>query len=275
MSNPIAIIDTHCHYNLEPLYPDWRRHWEQAQAAGVVGAVVVGTTEETSERACEIAAADPRLVAAVGIHPNYAAAQIEEITVDSLATLVERLGTVGPVVAIGETGLDYFRVRGSAEEVARLQQKQQRACLAHLALATKLQLPILLHVRDSGEAAYHTIIDLIKPFAAKLQIILHCFSGPDWYLTQALALDCYISFAGNSTYPTAENLRDHLRKVPRGRLLVETDAPFLPPQQHRGQTCLPSYIAETVAFLRSELQVEPSQLLTNARALLTTIPIHT
>lgn len=265
------IIDSHCHYNLEPLYATWRQHWQQAQGAGVIAAVVVGTDEQSSYRACELAAAEQHLFAAVGIHPTEVSTRPDRLTNQELQRLIERCLARGPVTAIGETGLDYFHFSVSAEEQSILKEKQLAALQAHLEVALELQLPVLLHVRDTGEAAYRDLLIAIESFAGQVSLVLHCFSGPEWYLRHALELGCYISFAGNITYPSAHQLRELLPKVPVDKLLVETDAPFLPPQSKRGQVCEPSYIAETVQYLENELGVQPAQLVNNARTIFTTM----
>ncbi len=268
---PNTIFDTHCHYNLEPLYSNWQKYWEEAQTQGVITAVVVGTDEDSSERACAIAASDANLLAAVGIHPTEAAGRQDDITSTYLADMINQLQKTGPVAAIGETGLDYFRLEGTTSDIAMQRHKQITSLTAHLEMADRLQLPVLIHVRDKGESAYADVLTALKPFAENLTVVLHCFSGPDWYLDEALALGYYISFAGNITYSSAENLRSHLKKVPVDRLLVETDAPYLPPQQHRGQTCQPRYISETVSYLEEQLNIDPKQLVNNARHIFTTI----
>ncbi|MBP7875626.1 TatD family hydrolase [Candidatus Woesebacteria bacterium] len=266
-----TIFDTHCHYNLEPLYPNWLNYWEEARAQGVITAVVVGTDEDSSERACAISASDANLLAAVGIHPTEAAGRQDDITSTYLADMINQLQKTGPVAAIGETGLDYFRLEGSANDITEKKRKQIASLAAHLEIAEKLRLPALIHVRDKGESAYADVLTALKPFAENLTVVLHCFSGPEWYLDEALILGCYISFAGNVTYSSAENLRNHLRRVPVDRLLVETDAPYLPPQQHRGQTCQPGYISETVSYLQEQLNIDPKQLVNNARHIFTTM----
>lgn len=272
MTLPAAIIDSHCHYNLEPFYPDWQASWKTAQSAGVFSSVVVGTDEVTSQRACEIAAQDPLLLAAVGIHPSEAGIRPTALSASELSLLLEGWRAVGPVSAVGETGLDYYRLSGSESEISQITAKQKIAFLSHLTVAAKESLPVLIHVRDRTEQAYRDTIELIKPFADSLTLVLHCFSGPEWYAEEAIVLGCYISFAGNITYPNAENLRAHLRLVPKDRLLVETDSPFLPPQAHRGQPCQPAYIAETVQFMQDSLGIDPAQLVNNARRIFTTIP---
>lgn len=266
------IIDTHCHYNLEPLYPDWQQHWEKAKLEGVIASIIVGTNDNTSQRAIEIAANEPALLAAVGIHPCEFSDRTEILALADLQQRFDQWNTLGPIAAIGETGLDYFRLSGSDTEQSLIKQKQLHAFQAHLEIARQKELPVLIHVRDSLDLAYRDVLEAIRPFANSIPLVLHCFSGPDWYLESALQLGCYISFAGNITYLSSQNLREHLKKVPLDRLLVETDAPYLPPQSHRGQRCEPQFIQATVNFLQIELGIDPQQLVNNARSIFTTIP---
>lgn len=267
----MQIIDTHCHYNLDPLLQNWKEHWSEAQRAGVVGSIVVGTDRDSSLQACNIAAQSPRLLAAVGIHPSEAVLVNEAVTQLTVLELVKECSKLTKPVAIGETGLDYYHLDRSDKLFQQYCIKQQQSLTAHLEAAAELSVPVLIHVRDTTEQAYKDVLQLLEPFK-HLTLILHCFSGPEWYLQKALELGCYISFAANCTYPNAQLLRDHIAKVPADKLLVETDAPFLPPQSHRGSTCYPKYIAETVSFLQQELHIDPEQLVTNARRIFTTIP---
>lgn len=266
-----TIFDTHCHYNLEPLFGSWKEHWQTARDAGVERAVVVGTDLESSRTAIELAVQEPRLLAAVGIHPTAISDHSMVVTVEWLMKELAALQKLGPVSAIGETGLDYYRLDVADAQLADKKQKQRDALDSHLTVARALKLPALLHVRDTGEEAYRDVLAIIEPFAKDLTIVLHCFSGLDWYLDKALSLGCYISFAGNLTYPSAKLLREHAARVPMDRLLAETDAPFLSPNSHRGQVCEPAFILETVATLQSVTGVTPEQLVTNATRIFTTI----
>lgn len=243
------IIDTHCHYNMEPLYADWRTHWQKAQENGVVRSIIPGTDLETSRRAVEIAEQDPALQALVGMHPGLiveTSPVLEEVVQE-----FERLLASEKVVGIGEIGLDYFHTTSEDERA------QQRVWLAaQLELATKYSAPIALHVRDKESPeervagnAYWDTMSALEAAEFSGEFILHCVSGPVSYVTQLVAQGAYVSFAGNLTYPKAQAIRDYLKLVEPNKILCETDAPFLPPQQFRGQVCEPWMIRHTAEFL--------------------------
>ncbi len=274
------IFDTHCHYNLKGLDANWSEHWQNAQQHGVVGAVVVGTEVDSSARAIKIASTDSKLGAAIGIHPteytqialSYSANQsADEWTAEEMLAQVhtemeklKRIFDQRTVAAIGETGLDYFRIGSDTPEQQQLIKKIQAAGLrAHLKLADG-QLPILLHVRDQGEAAYWDVLRILEEENYTGKLILHCVSGPLPYIKRALEMGGYVSVAGNVTYKNAESLREIVQQVPADRLLIETDAPFLPPARYRGQICEPWMIAETAEFLTNQMQIDLEQCLANS-----------
>lgn len=244
------IIDTHVHYNLDPFFPTWKTYWDEAQKTGVTKSIVVGTDEASNQHAIEIAQSETYLFSAVGIHPEYAS---EHDDFALQITKVESLLTNKKVVAIGECGLDYFRLPQSpkAEEIKNL---QKELFTAHVELAKKHNLPLIIHCRD----AYDDMLALLQTH--KPQFVLHCMSGTIEYLNTALALGGYISFAGNVTYPKATAIQELAQHTPLNRMFIETDAPYLPPQAHRGETCRPAYIAETAQFMAELLKLDRGTL---------------
>lgn len=265
----MKIFDTHCHYNMSPLYENWQEHWQKAQEHGVVGSVVVGTNIETSKRAVEIAAQEENLHAAVGVHPYvYTSIDARDLPTQLVAhqSVLAMLLKQHPVVAIGETGLDYFRLTDENREVAI--RNQQQALIMHINLANEFEKVLILHVRDKEEQAYWDTLQIVKEhYQFKKPFILHCVSGPKAYIEEALTLGAYIGVAGNVTYPSADSIREIVTLVPSDRLLSETDAPFLPPKAHRGKQCEPWMIAETVEFLQTQLEKDPQQLFLNGQTL--------
>lgn len=254
----MEIFDTHCHYNMSPLYENWQDHWQKAQEHGVIGAVVVGTNIETSKRAIEIGQQAEKLLAAVGIHPHeYTDVQprdLPTLLTAHQATLTMLIKQSEKVVAIGETGLDYFRLDDKTREVVINNQKQ--AFRMHVQLANEFKLPLIIHVRDQDEQAYWDVLEILKAeYSFQRPFILHCLSGPVEYVKQALEMDAYTGIAGNVTYGNADHLRELVKMVPDDRLLSETDAPFLPPVPYRGQTCEPWMISETVKYLQESMGI--------------------
>lgn len=258
-----AIFDTHCHYNLEPLFDEWQKHWQAAQAKGVQKSLVIGTDLRSNERAVAIATAENNLPAAVGLHPTDVGHEVMSDIDDAVANLATLLKESDRIIAIGETGLDYFRLEDASREIVI--EQQQRLFQLQIALANEHHLPLIIHVRDRGEQAYNDVLIQLKARSDLQQaFVLHCVSGPLQYIKAALELGAYLGVAGNVTYKNADAIRDIVRVAPKDRLVLETDAPFLPPVPYRGQDCEPWMISETGSFLAEEMGVDPDQLWENA-----------
>ncbi|MFH2118139.1 MAG: TatD family hydrolase [Candidatus Paceibacterota bacterium] len=274
----MPIIDTHCHYNMEPFFSgkkfifdledgdsllnmNWQDHWQNAQAKGVTGSVVVGTTIETSDLALEIAQKEPNLLAAVGVHPSHA----HEITLDQLDRAAANW-TEQKIHAVGETGLDFFRLDPNDEAFEQITNQQKEVFRWHIRFAQQQNLPLIVHVRDKTELAYRETLAIIKKeYSGDKPFVLHCISGPLDYVQEAIEFGAFIGFDANITYPKAQEIRDLVGKTPANRLLIETDAPFLPPQNHRGKVCEPWMIAETAEYAQQELGLNLDQLFENSQ----------
>ncbi len=231
------MIDSHTH--LELCEPPDAELVAAAADAGVSRIVTVGT-DGASCRAALAAAEDfPQVYAAIGRHPNSATGFDDA----DLAEL-EALAAHPKCVAIGETGLDYYRDYAPRED-------QARAFLAQIGLARSVGKPLVIHTR----AAEDDTLSMLDELAGGVRVILHCFSMPD-RLDECLAhKGWWISFAGNVTYPKAVGLRLAAVRVPPDRLLVETDAPYLSPQVVRGKPNQPAQVALTAAALAVERRV--------------------
>ncbi|HYD35383.1 MAG TPA: TatD family hydrolase [Vitreimonas sp.] len=273
------IFDTHCHYNLPPLYPDWQQQWHKAQEHGVEKSVVIGTDFASSMVATEIAEQEQNLYAAIGIHPEVYQSKVEknetgfESQLEDIHTDIKELSlliTGQKVMAVGEVGLDYYWVK--PEHKAHTMTLQKEAFIAHIKLAQEHSKPLILHVRDkeipeepTADNAYWDVISLLKEHHDEKQpFILHCASGPLNYIRQALEMGAYIGLAGNVTYKNADHLRSIAKITPVERLLLETDAPFLAPQEFRGQPCEPWMIANTAEYVSEFLGVEKQVFANNA-----------
>ncbi len=274
------IFDTHCHYNLDPLKADWKTHWKTAQDHGVTSAVVVGTDHESSRLACAIAEQTPGLFSSVGTHPET----YHELVVDwlnsswnsetDLDTVVAKdieqsrqLLTNASVVAIGEVGLDYFRLPKDSKERSLTIALQQEAVSAYISLAQEFELPLIFHVRDKETSAYFDLLEILrKQLNGSEHFVLHCISGPPEYLKDALELGAYIGVAANVTYATAAAIRESVAMTPPDKVLTETDAPFLPPQAYRGKTCEPWMISQTGQYITEHFKLTPEQCYQNALA---------
>jgi len=228
--------------------------------AGVGRMLTVGMDAETNPAAIAAAERHPEVFAAVGRHPNEATGFD-----DAAATEIARLGAHEKVRAIGETGLDYYRDGAAPAD-------QRRAFVAQIEIALDLSLPIVIHARDpeGSSAAVDEIFATLDARAAGHAVILHCFSAPQ-RAADAAERGWHCSFAGNVTYPKAEALREAAAQVPEDRILVETDAPYLTPQEKRGNRNQPANVVAT-ARLVAEVRGVPYEQLertveANARAL--------
>ena len=242
------MIDAHAHLTDARFARDREAVLSRADAAGVTRILAVGEDLSSSEAAVALARSSPLVRAAVGIHPHRANAFDE----DSLPRLRELAGDEH-VVAVGEIGIDLSG--RSAPRAA-----QERAFAAQLALAAELGLPVSVHVRDAG-AIVRGLIDGVKIACG----YVHCYSeGPD-EVGEWLARGFLVSFAGTVTYPSSDDLRSAAALVPRDRMLVETDAPVLAPQAHRGQRNEPAFITATYARLAEVRAVDVAELARDVR----------
>jgi len=250
------LFDTHAHLHFPEFAGDLDAVLARARAAGVRGMVTIGTDVATSRAAVALAAREPDVWAAVGIHPHEASSADDTALVE-----IERLASDARVVAIGETGLDFFRNLSPREA-------QARAFRAQLALARRTGKPVLVHCRDAHE---ETLSLLAAEGTRERGGIMHCFSGDLAIARRCLDLGLLISLAGPVTYPKPGALHEVARMIPSDRLVVETDCPYLPPQPYRGKRNEPAYVAITAARV-AELRGEPlidlaARMSENARAL--------
>ncbi len=229
------MIDSHAHLTLCKDEPG--ELIAAARQAGVRRILTVGLDEETNPGVVALAAEHAEVRAAVGRHPNSAGGFDH-----AAAGEIERLGEDAGVAAIGETGLDFYRDNAPRED-------QYAAFRAQIGVARRLGKPLVIHMRDSVDEC----LELLAAEADGVTVVLHCFSAPPERVADAASQGWYCSFAGNVTYPKAEDLRESARLVPDDLLLVETDAPFLAPQPVRGKPNAPANVvatAETVAEAR-------------------------
>ncbi|MHB8658300.1 MAG: TatD family hydrolase [Solirubrobacteraceae bacterium] len=236
------MIDSHTHLHLcEGSDPQLVA---DAEAAGVKRMLTVGTDGASCRAALAAAEAFPQVFAAVGRHPSSAAGFDDA----DLAEL-QSLAAHPKCLAIGETGLDFFRDHAPRAD-------QQRAFAAQIELAREMGKPLVIHTRGADEATLQTL----NAQAADLRVILHCFSMAD-RIDECLAHPAWwISFAGNVTYPSAADLRGAALRVPAERLLVETDAPYLAAQPVRGKPNAPACVVHTAQALAIERRVVYQEL---------------
>lgn len=260
------LTDTHAHLDFPDFAEDLDGVIARAEAAGVRRIITIGTSIEGSRQAIALAERFPNVWAVVGVHPNAA----DEAPEDVLTPLRE-LAAHPRVVAIGETGLDYFRLPSTQVQKAAVATEalgnvtpadidvaiqdgaikavQARVFQQQLDLAVELGLNVVVHER----ASWADTVALLKPYTGKLRAVFHCFGGSPEQAAEIRALGHLVSFTGIVTFKKAPLAQESATVAPTGNFMVETDCPFLAPVPYRGKRCEPAYVrqtAEKIAALR-------------------------
>jgi TatD DNase family protein len=249
----VGTYDNHTHLEIadgdQPM--DYQDHMSLAAQVGILGAVQVGVTLESSKWCAEVAAKDSRLLAAVAIHPNEAA-QYESIeALDKDIEGIAKLAIQPRVRAIGETGLDFFRTEDSKGI-----ELQQYSFERHIEIAKQNNLALQIHDRDAHEKVVETLLRVGSPD----KVVFHCYSGDIELAKICSENGWYTSFAGNITIKRNQHLRDSLQAMPTNKILVETDAPFLTPEPLRGRPNAPYLVPITVRFMAEQLEMDANEL---------------
>ena len=236
-----VFFDSHAHLTWPDFAGELDAIVERAKAAGIERIVTIGTDLECSARAIKIAERYPAVYAAVGWHPADVLAGPDDIR-EELA----RLAKHEKVVAIGETGLDYYRLPsangGTVEEDECLKEKQDRFFRQQLEVAADAGLNVVIHTR--GDCFANTLATL-QPFADRLRAVFHCFVESVGNMRRVIELGSLVSFTGIVTFKNAQDVRDTLAATPLNKLMVETDSPFLAPVPRRGKRCEPALVRHT------------------------------
>ncbi len=235
------MIDTHAHLDACADPPD--ALLSRAREVGVDRVITVGTTIESCRKALETAGRGEGVYATLGVHPHEAGGR-EADRMDELRSMLGHESAV----AVGETGLDFYRDYAPRAAQLRLFER-------HLELAVELGKPVVIHTRDADDEVATALAGFKGP------VVLHCFSSPR-LLPIALARRYYVSFAGNVTFPKAQELRAAATQVPADRLLAETDCPYLAPQPRRGRPNEPANVVHTVAALAAARGEDAAELAT-------------
>jgi TatD DNase family protein len=231
----LIFIDSHCHLVYKGLVEQQAEVLARARHAGVTEMLNISTRESEWDAVVAVAEREPDVWASIGIHPHEADAHPDVDT----AKLVER-ARHPRVVAIGETGLDYYYDKSD-----RVQQ-----CLsfrAHIAASRETGLPLIVHTRDAEDDTAAILSDEMAKGA--FPGVIHCFTASDAFADIALKLGFYISISGIVTFKNAKDLQATAARLPGDRLLIETDSPFLAPIPHRGRPCEPAFVADTARYL--------------------------
>ena len=258
----LELADTHCHLPDSDFDADREQVLARAGEAGVTRILVVGTSPAAWPRYLALAQGHNEIRVALGVHPNSA----KGFSLAALAELRRLLGEHrGRIAAVGEIGLDFFRNHATPDE-------QRPALQAQLDLAAELDLPVVLHCRNAEGEMLSVLRGHRERLGRPLKGVWHSFSATAAEARAAAELGLHLAFNGILTYPKAEGVRSAARAVPPARLLVETDAPYLPPQPWRGKRNEPAYLVETARRLAQERGVALEELARvttgNARRLL-------
>jgi TatD DNase family protein len=256
------LIDTHCHLHFQGFNENREEVIKRAHAANV-RMITVGTKKRTSEDAVALAEKYEGMWATVGLHPNHLfpyPLDVEEEVIPKPeafdAAVYRELANAKKVVAIGECGLDYYRIEDKKNLVA-IKTKQQEIFRAQLDLAHELQLPVVVHCRDAHADLVAILIEYIKDRKLARRGVIHCFTGTIAEAEAYLPLGFLVSFTGIITFPPrkdqTEALTDVVQAIPLNRMMIETDAPYLAPIPFRGKQNEPAYVkhvAEKVAEVK-------------------------
>jgi TatD DNase family protein len=245
------LIDTHCHLDFPEFDIDRNEAIQRAHNNGIHYIINIGSSLEGSRRSLELSAKHGFIYATCGMHPHEADRFNSKIQAE-----LTKLAGENKVVAIGETGLDYYKNYSKVEN-------QKRLFISLIKLAKTLALPLVIHNRK----AHPDTLRILKK-AKPLRAVVHCFCGDEQFLKECLELGFFISYTCNITYKKAQGLRDLVKITPLDRLLLETDAPFLPPEEFRGKRNEPlyvKYLAQEIARIK-EISIDEVAKITTENA---------
>jgi TatD DNase family protein len=262
---PVNLTDTHCHLDLEKFDADRPEVLARAWEAGLTRILIPGLDLASSRRAVKLAESHPNLFAAIGVHPNDSLTW-NDATLENLRALAGA-GESSKIVAIGEIGLDYYW--GDAPHP-----HQQVVLKEQLNLAAALNLPVVLHLREAGDApegdCARDLLQSLEAWVKRLRVdnnslaerpgVLHSFSGSRPTAEKALQLNFYIGVTGPVTYKNAEAKREVIKCVPLERLLIETDAPFLAPVPQRGRRNEPAFVRHIADKIAEIHNISPEKV---------------
>lgn len=240
------LIDSHCHLNYKGLVEDQQAVLARARDSGVRGFLNISTRQREWADIVATAHRESDVWASVGIHPHEA-----DQHADLGETALLEAAADSRVIAIGETGLDYYYDHSD-------RQAQRDLFRVHIGVARETGLPLIVHTRDAEDDTAKILAEEMEKGA--FPGLIHCFTSSAGFARDMLALGLSISLSGIVTFRNARELQDIAKEIPEGRLLVETDAPFLAPVPHRGKTCEPAYVADTCAFVAGLRGVSPLDL---------------
>jgi TatD DNase family protein len=244
-----VFFDTHAHLDYPDFAPDFEQVIARAQASGIAKIISIGTDLASSARAINLAEKHASIYAVVGWHPSHA-----HEAPDDIRPALRVLAKHSKVVALGETGLDYYRLpssRGGTPADDKTYQHRQAALFQqHLEVAAETGLNCIIHQRGD---CFEATLTQLEPFADRVRGVFHCFAADATSMRRVLALGSLVSFTGIVTFRNGQNVRDTVTATPLGKFMLETDCPYLSPMPYRGKRCEPAYvkeISETIAKVK-------------------------
>jgi TatD DNase family protein len=240
------LVDSHCHLEYKGLVEDQADVLSRARAAGVGAFLNISTKRAEWEQVAATATREPDVFASVGIHPHEADPH-EDLGRDVLLAATEN----SRVIAIGETGLDYFYEHSDRDTQAKLFRM-------HIDVARETGLPVIIHTRDAEEDTLEILRSEMEKGA--FPALIHCFTASADFGCKVIDLGLTISLSGIVTFKNAKDLQAAAQEIPEDRLLVETDSPFLAPVPNRGKVCEPAFVADTARFVAELRGTEPEAL---------------
>lgn len=230
------LIDTHAHLDMKEFKHEVASVLSRARQCGVEKVINIGVDIKSSKDSVDMARRYPEVYASIGMHPSSA----KELDIEArqyFATLIQR----EKVVAIGEIGLDYYYLKRSSQYAHYPNRKQQIFCFEQmLDFALETRLPVIIHNREADA----DILAVLKSYSGALSGVIHCFSGTYDFAEKIINLGFAISFTGNITFKNNSEVRETIKKIPIGSIMVETDCPYLAPEPYRGKRCEPAYVVE-------------------------------
>ncbi|MEM9079592.1 MAG: TatD family hydrolase [Verrucomicrobiota bacterium] len=251
------MTDTHCHLGSGRFGDDEVAEVvARARGAGVSRMVTLGTGEDDWGRNVAIAEEFEEVFACVGVHP----CDVQENR-DDFEAVLRPLLDHEKVVAVGETGLDYFHSAPEGWSEEDYHARQRDFLRRHFVLAREAGLNVVIHTRDrTGTGSFDDALAIYEEFREEVRAVFHCFPGPYAQAAKVLALGGLVSFTGIVTFKNAREVVDAARKVPLDRLMVETDAPYLAPEPNRGKRCEPAFVMDTARRVAEERGLELAEL---------------
>jgi TatD DNase family protein len=252
-----VFYDTHAHLDYPEFEADFPQLLERAQAAGITRIISIGTDLESSSRAIRLAEQHDCIYAVAGWHPSNASE-----APDDIRPALRKLAKHPKVVALGETGLDYYRLPSSQglgttahDEIYK--QKQAAIFQQQLEVAAEAGLNCVIHQRGD---CFEDTLAMMKPFTDRVRGVFHCFAGDTAAMQRVLAMNSIVSFTGIVTFKNGQNVRDTVAATPLGKFMLETDCPYLAPIPYRGKRCEPAYVREIATCIATVKECSLEQL---------------